>query len=76
MKPDDVYWDKPDLADDLRKMGDNLFPGTENCLRHAMLHGAARRIEAVEAERDRLRERVKRLSIELGSLNRLLGSES
>jgi hypothetical protein len=51
MKPEDVYWDKPDLADDLRKMGDNLFCGIEHSLRRAMLHSAARRIDIGDAAR-------------------------
>ena len=50
MKPEDVYWDKPDLADDLREMGDNLFPGMPNILRRAMLYSAAKRIETLEAK--------------------------
>ena len=49
MSSDSVYWDKPDLAKDLREMADNLFPGIENCLRHAVLCSAARRIEWLEA---------------------------
>jgi hypothetical protein len=50
MKAEDVYWDKPDLADDLREMADNLFPGMANMLRVAMLYSAAKRIETLEAE--------------------------
>lgn len=46
--PSAVYWDKPDLPDDLRTMGDNLFPGLTHCLRRAMLYSAARRIEHLE----------------------------
>ena len=48
--PSKVYWDKPDLADDLREMGDSLFPGVEQCLRRAMLYSAARRIEYLEQQ--------------------------
>lgn len=55
MNPEDVYWDKPDLADDLREMGDNLFRGIQHSLRLAMLHSAAKRIESQAAEIDRLR---------------------
>jgi hypothetical protein len=50
MKPEDIYWDKPDLPDDLRAMGDNLFPGLANALRRALLHSAAKRIETLEAQ--------------------------
>jgi len=50
MKPDAVYWDKPDLPDDLREMGDNLFPCMSDILRRALLHSAARRIEHLEAQ--------------------------
>ncbi len=50
MQADEVYWDKPDLADDLREMGNKLFPGMENCLRRAVLHSAAKRIEHLEAK--------------------------
>lgn len=46
--PSAVYWDKPDLPDDLREMGDNLFPGIAQALRRAMLYSAARRIEHLE----------------------------
>lgn len=50
MQPDAVYWDKPDLPDDLREMGDNLFPSLGDQLRRAMLHSAARRIEHLEEQ--------------------------
>ena len=52
MKPDDIYWDKEDLPDDLRTMADNLFPGITNALRHALLYSAAKRIEMLEKERE------------------------
>lgn len=56
MQAEDVYWDKPDLAADLREMGDNLFPGIRNALRRAMLHSAARRIDELEKQLDTVKD--------------------
>ena len=53
MKPDQLYWDKPDLADDLRAMADNMFSGGSQILQHALLYSAARRIEWLESKTEK-----------------------